>query len=326
MSNSTGNCPTGSSMGSDGFCYQDCPPGYAPIQNGPECIKDCPPGFAPSAAADNNPGSCVKPAFDREVKPTLACPPGADRQFDKCLLDCPLGTHKDYNLCVPDCPPNFVPTPDGLSCQAEFFKRVATVREACYANETRIAGRICLAPCDAGTVPLETDSELCYATVPPQFQPYFWTGDPKFKANIGPLVAKVIFARSQSPATCLANYVSMNGQCYADCPQNASAIGTQCLANCPASFKNTANQTACVRPTLRRQKVLSIWQRAESVFQAVAIGLAVFLGISLLANLVQASLARRGQATAQAVARQLSPTVVVPFTASPQVSENPFKN
>jgi hypothetical protein len=303
MSSGTGNCPQGASVGSDGRCYKNCPPGYAPLQNGSLCIADCPQGYGPSASADNNAGSCIRPAFEREVKPNLACPPGADRQFDKCLLDCPLGTHKDFNLCVPDCPPNFVETPDGLSCQAEFFKRVATVREACYANETRIAGRICLAPCDAGTVPLETNSELCYATVPAQFQPFFWTGDPKFQASIGPLVSKVIFARAQAPATCLTNFVSMNGQCFADCPSNSTAVGTQCLANCPRNFNNTANQTACIRPTIQRQRVLNIWQRAESVFVTVGIIIGTLLAVSLVFNIFQSSRTRRATQTAQSIAK-----------------------
>lgn len=282
-SSGPGNCPANSSLGFDGKCYSNCPAGWTPLENGPYCAMDCPVGFA--TTTDGTVASCVRPAFDREVKPMLECPPGANRQYDKCLLDCPVGTRKDFNLCVPDCPPGFVETQDGLSCQAEFVKRLTTVREACYANETRIGGRICMAPCDAGTVPLETNSELCYATVPLPMQPFFWTGDPNFKQNVGPLVSKVIFSRTQSAATCLSNFDPINGQCFAECPPNSTASATECFANCPPEFKKSVNGiAACVRPLQKRSIVKSAWQEAGSIATTVGIGIGVIFLLGLVTS------------------------------------------
>jgi hypothetical protein len=282
-----GNCDASKSeVGADGQCYAYCPVGWSPLDNGPMCAKDCPQGFGPAGTTDGSTVACLRPAFSREIKPTLSCPPGADRLFDKCLLDCPLGTHKKFNLCVPDCPVGFVETPDGLSCQAEFMKRTATVREACYANETRIAGRICLGPCDAGTVPLQSDSEMCFSTVPVNLRPFFWTGDPNFASDIGPLVAKVIFARATEGATCATDFVPFNGRCFAKCPTGSTDLGLQCVANCPSDFKSIGNQSACLRPTMKRAVVKNVLDRIGDIIKKIFYGILAIMGLSIVASIV----------------------------------------
>jgi len=256
-----GNCDNKKSeLGFDGTCYEYCPTGWSPIDHGPICALDCPKGFAPVATTDLNQPACLRPRFVRETKPPLNCPAGADREYDTCYLDCPLGTEKQFNLCIPRCPTGFLETPDGLSCQAEFVKRSATIREACYANETRTAGRFCLAPCPSGTVPLGSNPELCYAALPSNVREFFWTGGDSLKSELGPVVAKVIFARKQANSTCLPNYEPFNGTCYAVCPEGSTALGTECVAECPPLFKLTNNQTACLRPTKERAIVRSIAQ------------------------------------------------------------------
>jgi hypothetical protein len=183
---------------------------------------------------------------------------------------------------MPDCPPNFVTSKDGLSCQAEFIKRVATVREACYANETRIAGRLCLAPCDVGTLPFEDNSELCYATVPNNLTQYFWTGSPTFQQNIGPQVAKVVFSRTVIPATCGPYFDTSNGKCYAKCPDGASELGTECVADCPPDFLNVSNKSACIRPTMPRGQVIPLTERIGRIIKNIFIVIGVFLVLGLL--------------------------------------------
>ena len=283
MNAAPGNCnPANSEVGANGLCYNYCKTGWSPVDDGPTCAKDCPPGFAPLGSTSSGPqgGSCLKPAFDREIKPALNCPPGADRLFDKCLLACPAGTTKKFNLCVPDCPTNFVETKDGLGCQAEFVKRTATVREACYANETRIGGRVCLAPCEAGTQPFADNSEMCYAMVPVASQAYFWTGDSNFQSNIGPIISKIISARTQVPATCAKDYENIHGQCFADCPKGSSGLSKQCFADCPPEFTVVNNQSACLRPTYQRQVVLGLLGSLEGLITKFAI---IIIGIIVVA-------------------------------------------
>lgn len=275
------SCPSYAEIGNDGNCYASCLTGWSPLDNGPLCAKNCPAGYFQSGTTPDAQLTCVKPAFQREVKPQLICPSGADRLYDKCLLDCPLGTKKKYSLCMPDCPPNFVTSKDGLSCQAEFIKRVATVREACYSSETRIAGRICLAPCDVGTLPFADNSELCYATVPSNLTQYFWTGSPTFQQNIGPQVAKVVFSRTSIPAVCGPYFDTINGQCYAKCPTGSSELGTECVADCPANFPNVDNKSACIRPTLPRDRIVPLTERIWNVLKyiLIAIGLLLLTGL-----------------------------------------------
>jgi hypothetical protein len=279
----SGNCNSkNSEVGFDGQCYALCPPGWTALDNGPICAKNCPSGFAPVNDAGGTP-ICIKPQFLREEKPNLQCPIGADRLYERCYLDCPVGTQKDYNLCVPVCPSGFMETLDGLSCQAEFVKRSATVREACYSNETRIGGRTCLAPCPAGTAPFDQNIELCYSIVPPSVRPFFWTGASTFsnKVNVdestGPLIAKVIFARTQTDATCLTGFEPLNGSCYANCGKGSSNLGTQCVADCPSGFKNVDNLTACERPTQTRPIVRSV---AQSI--GYWIGYIIFVVLAIL--------------------------------------------
>lgn len=283
-SNGPGNCNSkNSEVGSDGQCYAYCKDGWSPIDNGPFCALNCPEGFATTSVVlgQSSAPACIRPSFVRETKPHLKCPQGADRQYETCILDCPKGTKKHYNLCVPECPPRFVPTPDGLSCQAEFVKRTAIIREACYANETRVGGRFCLGPCDTGTVPLAADSELCYATVPVEYQSFFWTGDPKLRNDAGPVVAKVIFPRTQERSSCLENFEALNGICYADCPTNSTSFYTECLANCPQGFTVTANKTTCLRPVYQRPIVKSLLQTIGDVFKYIGIALAVVFILNL---------------------------------------------
>jgi len=283
-----GNCDSKKAeLGFDGTCYEYCPTGWSPIDHGPICALNCPDGYAPTAVSADEPPVCLRPTFIRETKPPLQCPTGADRQYDTCFLDCPIGTSKNFNLCVPECPQNFMETPDGLSCQAEFVKRSATVREACYANETRIAGRICLAPCPSGTVPLKENSELCYATLPSNVREFFWTGGDTLKAEVGPIVAKVIFARTQTPATCIDGFEPYNGTCYAVCPTGSSPLGPECVAQCPPAFNATNNQTACVRPTKRRAAVRSLSQSIGYWVFTVGTFLLVIMLFSFVISLIR---------------------------------------
>jgi len=214
----------------------------------------------------------------------LHCPPGADRKYDMCLLDCPLGTTKNFDLCVPECPPGFVTTQDGLSCQAEFTKRLATVREACYANETRIAGSICLAPCAAGTVPLKFDSEMCFATLPVNLRPFFWSGQKTFGDDIAPIIAKIVFSRTQAPATCATDFEPTNGQCFSKCPIGSLALGLECVADCPKDFKSVANQSACLRPTRRRQVIVSTLSAIGDAIKKAFFGIVGIMLISFLSS------------------------------------------
>lgn len=283
-----GNCNAqNSEVGADGHCYPFCSANYSAVDNGPVCAKNCPPGFISAGSTGTSSLACLKPSFAREIKPNLGCPVGADRQYDKCLLDCPVGTTKKYNLCMPNCPLNFVDTPDGLSCQAEFIKRISTVREACYANETRVSGRICLSPCPSGTVPYGANAELCYSTVPASLWPYFWTGDSSFSnwASQGPLVSKILFSRTQTSAFCAPGFEPLNGQCYSDCPQGSSPLGAQCVANCPQTFLDTANQSACLRPSYTRSPEKNVFQSAETVLKYIAGVILLLIGFSAFVRL-----------------------------------------
>jgi len=277
------SCPNNSEIGNDGKCYRNCPAGYTALNNGPFCALNCPQGYAPSGLVDGALPTCLRPSFQREIKPVIFCPTGSDRHFDKCYLACPSGTSAKYDLCIPDCPKGFVESKDKQSCQAEFIKRIATVREACYANETRVGGRICLGPCDVGTVPYADNSEMCYSVIPTNLRQYFWTGDKSFSSDIGPVVSKLIFARTVVPATCGTDFTSLHGQCYAKCPTGSKAVGTECLADCSAPFKTSANQTACIRPVITRPVVVSIWNTIGSIFVKLFVGILIILLFSVIA-------------------------------------------
>ena len=278
-------CSKNSRLASDGLCYELCPDGWSPLNNGPMCAKNCPQGFAQSASITNSSLSCIRPTFQREVKPLLHCPADSDRQFDVCLLGCPNGTKAKFSLCVPDCPIGFIESPDGQSCQAEFTKRKAIMREACYLNETRVGGRFCLSPCPIGYTPSQENEELCYALLPPGLQQFFWSGDSIIKTNgqPGPILSKIIFQRSLQGATCESDYQAMAGQCFAKCPSNSTALGSECVANCPADFKSNANQTACIRPQAKSNRVKNLIQSIGSYLLYIASG---FIGFIFLIVLV----------------------------------------
>jgi hypothetical protein len=278
-------CPKNSRLGSDGICYENCAEGWSPIDNGPMCAKNCPLGFAQSASITSSSLSCIRPTFEREVKPHLSCPAGADRQFDVCLLDCPLGTRKKFALCVPDCPIGFIESSDGLSCQAEFTKRKAIMREACYENETRVGGRFCLSPCPLGYAASKENEELCYALMPEGVQQFFWSGDSTVvaKGQTGPVISKILFSRSLTPAVCETDYDAYASQCYAECPDNSLSLGAQCVADCPEYFKSNANQTACIRPTVKSKPIKSFIQK---IVDGILAALSIFIGFVLLVILV----------------------------------------
>lgn len=278
MSAAAGNCdPKKSQVGDNGLCYKYCPEGWSPVDNGPLCAKNCPEGFIGIGSVAGANLACVKPSFPREIKPQLNCPPGADRQYDICLLDCPVGTKKSFNLCVPECPPGFVESSDKLSCQAEFFKRVAVVREACYANETRVSGRFCLSPCPAGTVPFKDNSEMCFSSVPANAQGYFWTGDSNFQSDINPIISKIIFPREKQSATCASDFEALNGQCFSDCPDGAQGLAKLCYADCPSDFKAINNQSACLRPTQKRAIVTSLLGSVKNILEQFFIAVIVVI-------------------------------------------------
>lgn len=281
-----GNCRTkNTQLGSDGRCYDFCPDGWTPVDNGPICAQNCPAGYAPTTLEDGG-QACLRPAFQREIKPFLQCPEGSDRMYDKCLLSCPPGTKNNFNLCLPDCPPGYVNTSDGLSCQAEFYKRTATVREACYANETRIGGRFCLGPCDAGTVPLESNSEMCYATLPGSVSQYFWTGNSNLGQRSGPIVSKLIFARTMSNAYCENGFLPLNGSCFANCPKGSQNLGTQCVAECPQGFKTSNNQSVCVCPLKTRKVRLGTLESIGAILRNIFLGIIGIVLLSFIISLV----------------------------------------
>jgi len=287
MNASPGNCdPKKSQVGDNGLCYRYCPDGWSPIDNGPNCAKNCPSGFIDIGSVPGSDLACIKPAFPREIKPQLNCPFGAERQYDQCLLDCPLGTKKKFNLCIPECPSGFVESSDGLSCQAEFFKRVAVVREACYANETRVSGRFCLSPCPAGTVADSNNSEMCFSTIPINSRPYFWAGDSNFQSDVSSIVSKIIFPREKQSAQCATDFEPLNGQCFSDCPENSQGLGKLCYADCPSNFKAINNQTACLRPTQKRAIVTTFLGTVKNVIEQFFIGiLIVIIGSFLVSRL-----------------------------------------
>lgn len=287
-----GSCDTSKSqLGRDGLCYAYCPDGWSPIDNGPTCAKNCPSGFATCTPTSDSTLACAKPSFTREVKPMLSCPADAERQYTTCYLGCPTGTSQVYNLCVPQCPAGFVQTADGLSCQAEYIKRVATVREACYANETRIEGRTCLSPCPAGAVPLPSNIEFCYATVPVNLRPYFWTGDRNFGRgvtdDVGPVVAKVIFPRKHQPAMCDPLFEPLNGNCFSRCPVGSSPLGTECVVNCPSGFKSVNNQSACLRPTRTRLVVVRPTAAFAAAIRKIVLVILIIMGFAFVSSLVK---------------------------------------
>lgn len=275
-------CPKNSRLASDGRCYELCPDGWTAIDNGPVCAKNCPAGYSQSASVNGISLSCIRPSFDREVKPFLDCPDGADRQFDMCLLGCPVGTKKKFNFCVPECPDGFVNTPDGLSCQAEYTKRKPTIREACYENETRVGGRICLSPCPLGYAPDSENAELCYSLLPDNLKNYFWTGTSNTSKATGPILSKIIFSRTLVNAKCSMNYQTFSNQCLAECPKNSQDQGLECVANCPPDFKNNANQTACIRPQVISKQIKNIFQQIGSGIVYVVYGFLLVLFLIII--------------------------------------------
>jgi len=287
-----GACDTSKSeLGRDGQCYSYCPSGWSSVDSGPLCAKNCPSGFATCTATQNSTLACARPSFSREVKPPLACPAGAERQFSTCYLGCPAGTSQTFNLCVPDCPPGFVQTADGLSCQAEFIKRIATVREACYNNETRIEGRTCLSPCASGTLPLPSNIEFCYSTVPVNLRPYFWTGDRNFgrglQPDVGPVVAKIIFPRKQQAATCEQLYQPLNGNCFSKCPSGSSPLGSECVVNCPTGFRSVRNQSACIRPTRVRQVIVRPIAAFGAAVRKIIVVILIIMAFAFTSSLIK---------------------------------------
>jgi hypothetical protein len=292
---SAGNCDSASSeVGADGKCYALCPAGFERIDNGPSCAKVCPPGFVTMPAPESGPKAgqpaCLRPSLVREVKPMVWCSePGATRQYNTCFSECPKGTSAKFELCVPDCPVGFVNTSDGLSCQATFVKRQAVVREACYENETRVDGRVCLAPCPSGLVAVADQPELCYAPVPQNVQNLFWSGDPKsIGVNLGPLVAKLITPRGQSPAGCdLANFEPLFGQCYANCPPNMKPLGAECIMDCPDGFLQAAGSLVCLPPIVKTPVVATVTEKIESVIRTIGYILAGLVVIAVVTSFLK---------------------------------------
>jgi hypothetical protein len=199
-----------------------------------------------------------------------------------------MGTHKNFNLCVPNCPTGFIESSDGLSCQAEYTKRKAILREACYVNETRVGGRFCLSPCPLGYAPSKENEELCYALMPPGVQQFFWSGDSRIKSKgqTGPIISKIVFSRTLVAATCDTNYKAYASQCYADCPINSLTLGSQCVADCPADFKSNANQTACIRPIVKSKRLLNVLQKiGDGILNALYVFIAFIFVIIVVTRL-----------------------------------------
>jgi hypothetical protein len=126
---------------------------------------------------------------------------------------------------------------------------------------------------------------MCYATVPPALSQFFWNGGAQFKAQVGPIISKIVFARSQSNAFCSTGFVPLNGQCFANCPTGSQALGTECLADCPANFKAVNNQTACLSPVKKRAIVLSALDTIGNIFKNIFIAIISIMAISFISGL-----------------------------------------
>jgi hypothetical protein len=94
-------------------------------------------------------GGCIRPKIPRDKKPFLLCPQGATRIGEECWLPCPTGTVPEFEVCRPVCPKGFIESGGGTTCEAEFIKRTAVSRPACFSNESRL-NNLCLSPCPSG--------------------------------------------------------------------------------------------------------------------------------------------------------------------------------
>lgn len=247
MPTGAGNCLVPNVVGQNGQCYAPCPDGFESITE-TTCAKKCPPGFIVTDTA------CMRPVSQRDTQPFLRCPAGAERQFNVCLLACPNESviQEVFEMCVPACPAGFTTNDDGLSCQSEFQRRSAVLREACFANEDRL-GNLCLSPCQAGMEALPIDKELCYRKLPEALRAYFWNGGTQEESSA--IVSKLVFPRQKVLAVCSDDFSNVNGKCFANCPLNAEAVSTTCVVNCPKDFKTSPNRTACLRPMMERVNV-----------------------------------------------------------------------
>lgn len=231
-------CQAPNTIGSDGKCYSPCGPGQVPWGNSNvQCIQQCPPEFL---QAENQ---CVRPSLPRDLKPPLQCPPGATRIGEQCWLACPDGTVENQEVCEPACPDGFVESEDGLACEAEFVKRVASLRNACFPNEERI-GNFCLQKCPSGMEPQANEPSLCTYSLPDNVKKQFVTN------NL--TSAKIIFGRTRVDAECLVNYTPAPKGCYSLCPLNSEAQGDSCVINCPAGF--TQQNSSCGRKIVSRNQ------------------------------------------------------------------------
>lgn len=271
-------------VGQNGQCYAPCPDGYEGVSEN-TCAKKCPSGFAATDSA------CLRPVSQRETQPFLRCPAGAQRQFDVCMLGCPNASiiQEVFDMCVPSCPPGFTSSDDGLSCQSEFQRRSATLREACFANEDRL-GNMCLSPCQAGMEALPSDKELCYRKLPDTLRAYFWNGGSDAESSA--IVSKLIFPRQKVLATCSQGYSNVNGKCYADCPSNAEAVSTTCVVSCPKDFRTSPNRTACLRPTVVRVDT----GRAPESRLTIVYKVGIVFGVIIVLAFLTAALRRRRSA------------------------------
>jgi Fe-S-cluster-containing hydrogenase component 2 len=105
-------------------------------------------------------GGCIRPGLPRDKKPFLACPVNSTRITEQCWVNCPTGTVEEFELCSPICPFGFITTNDGNTCEAEFIKRTAVPRSACFDGERRIEN-LCLSACPQGTSEDSVDATLC---------------------------------------------------------------------------------------------------------------------------------------------------------------------
>ena len=266
------SCKAPNSTGSDGRCYAPCPAGYSPFGNtNLQCIQNCPPGFSEAA------GGCIRPRLPRDKKPFLQCPAGADRIAEQCWLPCPTGTVAEFEVCKPVCPEGFVESGDGMTCEAEFVKRQAEARPACFPGEERL-NNLCLSACPEGMTTYDQDATLCKYVVPQNVRQYFNT--------VGFVSAKIVFGRNRVDATCLTGYSTAGNDCYSECPLNSDALTETCLVRCPVGF--TQYEFSCARNTISRTMLQGLGGEIGGTIIKVFIGFVIlFFLVRFLAGAVR---------------------------------------
>jgi hypothetical protein len=78
----------------------------------------------------------------------------------------------------------------------------------------------------------------------------------------------------------------VNGRCFSKCPNGSTDLGLQCVANCPSDFKSVGNQSACLRPVVKRAVVTGVLGSIEAFLKNILYGILAIMGLSLLAGIL----------------------------------------